>query len=85
MSIEKILVLSTSHIPERVYNYIVSKNATFSRDEGDILSDTDLDTIREEHPNLDQIYQIAKDNFCDWVMFDCDGEVYDEISTFEWE
>ena len=84
MSIEKMLVISTSHIPQLVYMNVVAKMATMSRPEGDLFIDSDLEKIRDEHPNIDQICKMAYDQMCDWILFDRDGEIYKELPTFNW-
>lgn len=30
------------------------------------------------------LYQIAIDNDCKWLLIDCDGQVFDHLQKFDW-
>lgn len=86
MTIEKCLDISTMHVRRETMNP-ASLNHYFIAEYGygaffyvPDLSETDEETP----PDLRAVLQFAKANDCYLVRLDCDGEVYDELKTYDW-
>lgn len=90
LDIAKMLTISTSHLSEQtfsmlaVYDFtpIVSYNYEF----GTFIHIPDnLDSYDSTMPReLIKCIEFAKENDCEWLRFDRDGDIIDELQTFEW-
>lgn len=34
--------------------------------------------------DLDRVMRYARDNGCDWILFDCDAAEVDDLPTYKW-
>lgn len=94
------LVVSTSHISretadciEAVVDTLAAGGdgpkwaPTFTRDEGWVFY---VGNVAGEHKapvapvDLALVMDYAHSHGCAWLMFDCDGQLVDDLPTFEW-
>ncbi|NKX37329.1 hypothetical protein HGG70_05195 [Rhodobacteraceae bacterium R_SAG4] len=88
-NIERILVLSTAHMSEEESKLFEETQhmliPAFKRDEGFIFHTSTVGICYDKlSPGWAQIYQIATERNCAWIMFDRDADVIDGIPTFDW-
>lgn len=96
--ITKTLVLSTAHVTRDAADWLTNQTradvAQFVAqlvvyEKGDygwwanVASD---DVLSRSMPEcVRDCCRLAKQLECDWLMFDCDGNEYPELPTYEWE
>lgn len=94
--INKEIVFSTEHIPvfiAEMLTTIVEQRAINNYDNDFdmvVLADTDhyrllIDPETNVMGVLKNLIQIAIDNDCKWLVLDCDGPVYENLETFDWD
>lgn len=95
--IERILGACTSHLTrgEAFTELSILNRSTLSRDEG-FLIHTRLDEAAEpdqlerwgEEKNISntakEVFKLARELNCEWVLFDRDGPELDGIGTYDW-
>lgn len=91
MEIRKILVLSTAHVREETGRMLDNTDHELwpvsGGPYGDVgwfvyAHDEDVDgNIPEE---MMAVFEFARANGCDNVLFDCDAEVIDDLSHWDW-
>ena len=84
---ERIGVLSTAHIPEGEAPQIADRLAAgqlvgMQREEGFILF---TDIQHEDVPVTAALLEKARHNGFDWLMLDADGDILDELPTYNWK
>lgn len=97
MELSKMVTMSTSHITEETNRYLSNKDN--ERYFGFVIYEKEnygyfmyLPTDREEDEeylkelpeDLAGIFTFARNNNIDVVCLDCDGEVLEELPTYEW-
>ena len=91
MEISKMLTVSTAHITKTtaellddgVRDLIVYPKAEY----GWFILIPSSDVIDSLHivmSDLMRLLKLAKDLGCEWLCLDCDGEVLDYMTTYEW-
>jgi len=92
MEITKMLTISTAHITKETADLLniepdndnmqlsVYNKADFG---WFIYVNIDLDN-RNIPDDLRRCLDLAKDNDCNWLCLDCDGEVVDGLDVYEW-
>lgn len=84
MQIEKMLVVATNHLPEPIYREI-EKFSAMDRMEGDLLyvnnEGFDAELL---HENMSQLADLARQKGCCWLLFDCDADPIEDVTTFDW-
>lgn len=91
LDIAKMLTLSTAHISEDVATALTFEPHTnkmglsvYSLSEyGWLIYIPDYETNNVPEC-LKKCLEFAKNNGCDWLRLDCDGETVDELETFDW-
>ena len=84
LEIEKMLVLSTSHITgeaalTRAITYPKSEYGWF------VYVPGDLNLRGDGHPKcLHDCMNFALKHDCHWIMFDCDGLTVEELPSYDW-
>jgi len=97
MQIDKMLTISTAHIPkhtaEALGNHVNhSRAALFNdviyspwHDYGWIFMAPQEDlSFRKKHPELAAVLRFAHNYGCDFVRLDCDADPIDALPTFDW-
>ncbi len=87
----KMLIVSTSHLPEKNYLQMTSKTS-MTRPEGDLLyvatensaESNYISELTSIHINLKQLIRMAWSHKCCWILFDRDADSVDDLPTFEW-
>lgn len=89
--VESMLVVSTAHMTEEEGRAVTSGDhwakPTFARDEGFMFH---RDSLSQEGDSITLsagffgCIKRAHDLGCDWIMFDCDGDVIEDIPSYEW-
>jgi hypothetical protein len=88
MPIEKLLVLSTTHLSPKTCNEWLHSCPWAAFEKGDygwfvyVAEDTEGVDVPLD---LRSALHVARREGCEWVMFDCDASTIDELPTFEWE
>ena len=99
MEIAKMLTLSTAHISEESVVMLereVDKDKmgliVYTKGEFGFWIYCPAALIEDEEYGKEYIpediwncMKLAQDNDCTWLCLDCDGEIIDELPTFEWE
>ena len=90
-NIEKTLVISTGHITEKDIYILDHKNEYSStviqhpNGYGTIIHiHSDIKISSNFSKEFKNIIKIALNLNCQWINFDCDGEIYEELPLFEW-
>ena len=92
LEIVKLLVVSTAHLSEETVKAIeditsdknVLWDPSFTRDQGWVFC-VDMAGKYEKAPaDLQDMIAFAHGQGCDWLMFDCDANVVDELKTYDW-
>ena len=95
MEISKMLTISTAHITEKVLeqmdNECIWDNPNFPVIYSKFgygyfvhIPDEDIIELYPDTPYvLYKVMQLAKDNGCEWLCIDTDGEVIDGLKTYE--
>lgn len=86
--IEKMLVISTGHLPKEVMDDTLAQidNRIYigmTREEGCLLHIPSTE-IEKYSPDLYYIMEFAQHQQCEWVLFDRDGPTYNNLPTFDW-
>ena len=98
MAISKILTISTAHISKETAQLLESANANWVEDEANIIlavykkSDYGwfifVDPFCFDDRNIPndllKVIKFTKDNNCEWLCLDSDGEVLDCLDVYEW-
>ena len=98
LEIQKTLVLSTAHVTEKDNNFLSNNNIAFSsvyvNDYGySIFINPHIEVLKleiEELKNLGlsnnfcDLMQLAHDKKCEYLKLDCDGNIYQELPSFDW-
>lgn len=88
--IYKIIVISTAHITIDTFCGYLTGGAypiSYVNDDGfgKIVRVTDDDIEEDDYPaDLLACMAFAKDNGCDYIRFNGDGNVYEELSLYRW-
>jgi hypothetical protein len=77
LEITKMLVLSTGHLTED------SGNTTFF-DRWSWIVWVPNEQLEDYPSDLLQAFDLARNNGCDWIKFDSDGGVVDELPNYDW-
>jgi len=92
----ELLSLSTAHITQKTAHALGARstglweNLSFERygDFGWIMyvsSDECLiDAIKDEYPDIVNVFNLARANGFHWVWFDCDAPIVEGVTTYEW-
>ena len=89
LEINKELVVSTAHVPESTAKllryddcpfavYITEYSWRIHVSEGALVHEWD------DHPEMKSLGKLAQENGCKWLVLDQDGDIYDELPSFNW-
>jgi len=97
MEITKMLVLSTNHVTQEtdeMFSEALRDGVSFpvglyaKGHYGWFLNVSEDPHNVEEHPwmtpDLYKVLRFARDQDCDWVMLDRDGDIIDELPSYAW-
>lgn len=89
MEIYKIIVMSTVHITKESFDYLNGGTfpISFINDDGygKVIRITDRDLEDADYPtDLLSCMEFAKKNGCNYVRFDSDATMYNELPKYEW-
>ena len=92
MEITKMLTLSTAHITKDTAKLLeVEPNTDEMQlcvynkaDFGWFIYVNDFLEDRGIPDDLYKCLELAKENDCNWLCLDCDGDVVDELEVYEW-
>lgn len=89
LDVQHMLVLATNHITRETARELEKGDA--SDEIGGLLTWqygwviwVDVGAYDEKFPDLDACMQLARDNGCQWVRFDCDVDPLSSLPVFEW-
>lgn len=89
--IAKMLVLSTAHLTQHVATaWLMQCGAGFSvYDKPDhgwfVYVPTKPSACEGDYPRcLTDCWALARQEGCLWIMFDCDGDIVDNLPTYDW-
>lgn len=96
MEINRMLTLSTAHIKESTNNWLenepqyLSPLVAYKKDEYSwfIYMSSEIIALTEECEQLPDdlaaILNLARENNCDWMCLDCDGEILEGLPVYDW-
>jgi hypothetical protein len=88
MEIERMLVLSTSHLTEFTCVVVLDNydGPVWEKGEFGWFVYANLEQLDDLPEDLRQCVNYAQDPgvSCDWIMFDRDGPIVDELPTYDW-
>lgn len=92
MEISKMIALSTAHIKESTIDWISQQEIfclpAYQKDDYGwfiFISNKELsDEIENIPKDLCDVISFAKDEGCDWLCLDCDGEIIEVLPVYEW-
>lgn len=91
MEIQKMMVLSTAHMsPATAANWIL-ECPWACYDKGDygwfmyVCDDVGITEAAGVPPEIRSAIHVAKREGCDWIMWDCDSPLVDELPQYDWE
>lgn len=93
IEIQRILIISTSHITEKDNNLLQEVNCLNDKYSYLIYIRKPIEVfwLRSaihkkilDSPQLKNIIDFARLHNCDYLQLDCDGPVYDDFETFDW-
>lgn len=85
MNIQKMLVLSTAHLPGPITPDSAPEPIWYEKGEYGWIVFTHLfQTPLNTSPELIHIMTCAAKMGCDWVMFDRDASIHPDFPTFDW-
>jgi len=97
LEFQKILVLSTAHLTEEDNDFL--SNEEYSENLDCVIDETPYGWMVHISKNKDELFsevhRLLSENFrkamelafindCDWVRFDCDGNVVEELKSYDW-
>ena len=89
--IERVLVLSTAHLPERLGSEGLSSVEGVAADKLHygwlvwVADEADMDDVpAEDRAVLSAIFDFAREHGVDRIRFDCDTDMFPGLRTFEW-
>ena len=95
MEIERILVLSTAHISESTADEMNAATASTTRFPVNVYGKSDFGWFifvpsSLEYPDnrvpedLQAVLRYARENDCEWIMFDRDADIDGNLQVFDW-
>lgn len=89
MTIEKMLVISTGHLPKKEIDLLNARIIGdeyngWVRAEGTLCCLTVSNLDLSDLPCLSELLSVTARHHCEWLMLDRDGEVLRTHPTFEW-
>lgn len=92
MEISRMLTLSTAHITQSTNDWISQQEIfclpAFQKDDYGwfiYISNEPLDDESMNIPDdLCKVISFAKAENCDWLCLDCDGEIVNGLTVYEW-
>lgn len=82
--VDRVLTLSTAHLPPHLLKALSDNDlgiVAYPNDYGGFVYTDEL----SEHEELDRITALAQKLECDWIKFDCDACIVEELEVFEHE
>jgi hypothetical protein len=84
VEIARMWTLSTAHLRERTCNEWLSSSVAYPKSEYGWFVPVPHDD-EDDCPNeLTEIFRQAREKGVRWIMFDCDGPIYDPLVVFDW-
>lgn len=92
MEFTKMLTLSTGHIQESTAKFLDNEErqdlVVYQKETYGWFIYLKTEHIQEElkriPEELAKLIVLAKENDCSWLCLDCDGEVEEELPSFDW-
>lgn len=85
--ITKVLEISTAHVSEDTAQWLSQEDCSlivYKKGEYGWIILVPEEEDKTTPQDLHQIFEVARNNGCDWVMLDCDAFTIENLPVYDW-